>query len=120
MTYLTRPEAAAHIVARGLPITKGSLQKLASIGGGPPYQIFGNKAVYTSVELDSWAEQRLTAPRTSTSERPAEASDTSRISRPGGRRHARTRAASNLASKSRQRKALARRSPQRHTVPGMA
>jgi hypothetical protein len=67
--YLTRPEAAKHLTEeRGLPITKGTLQKMATTGGGPPYQRFGNKAVYTQKNLDNWAEQKLTAPKRSTSE----------------------------------------------------
>jgi hypothetical protein len=41
---------------------------MATTGGGPPYQRFGNKAVYTQSNLDNWAEQKLTAPKRSTSE----------------------------------------------------
>jgi hypothetical protein len=66
--FLTRPEAAQHLRQRGLPIAKGTLQKMATVGGGPPYQVFGNRAVYTPDNLDSWAEQKLSAPRRSTSE----------------------------------------------------
>ena len=71
MKYLTRPEAAKHLTERGLPISKGTLQKMATVGGGPPYQEFGNRAVYTPSNLDSWAAQKLTAPKHSTSETPA-------------------------------------------------
>ena len=68
LKYLTRPEAAQHLTERGLPITKNTLQKMATVGGGPPYQRFGNRAVYTPDNLDSWVEQKLSAPRRSTSE----------------------------------------------------
>lgn len=63
--YLTRPEAAAFLAERGFPVTKGSLQKLASVGGGPRYRIFGNKALYSAVELIEWAESRCSEPKLS-------------------------------------------------------
>lgn len=66
--YLTRPEAAEHLTARGFPITKGTLQKFATVGGGPVYYRFGNKALYLPDDLDAWAEAKLSAPRCSTSE----------------------------------------------------
>jgi hypothetical protein len=66
--YLTRAEAAAYLTERGLPISKNTLQKMATVGGGPPYQLFGNKAVTTPAQLDTWAEAKLSAPRRSTSE----------------------------------------------------
>jgi hypothetical protein len=66
--YLTRPQAEVHLKERGLPTTKGTLQKYASVGGGPIYRIFGNRAVYTADDLDAWAEEKLSAPRRSTSE----------------------------------------------------
>ena len=66
--YLTRAEAAAYLTERGLPISKNTLQKMATVGGGPPYQIFGNKALHEPAKLDEWAESKLSAPRRSTSE----------------------------------------------------
>ena len=67
--FLTRREAASYLSERGLPVTKNTLQKFATIGGGPTYSIFGNRAVYTPDELEAWAEARLTASfRGSTSE----------------------------------------------------
>ncbi|MEC9368468.1 MAG: hypothetical protein VX871_07225 [Pseudomonadota bacterium] len=45
-----------------------TLQKMATLGGGPVYRIFGNRAVYTVNDLDAWAEAKLTAPRSTTSE----------------------------------------------------
>ena len=66
--YLTRQEAASYLSGRGLLVTKNTLQKFATTGGGPDYSIFGNRALYTSDSLDAWAERRLTAPRKSTSE----------------------------------------------------
>ena len=59
--YLTREEAAAYLTARGLKITKTTLQKYATTGGGPPYVIFGNRALAKPEELDRWAESKLKA-----------------------------------------------------------
>jgi hypothetical protein len=67
--YRTRREAAKHLTQDlGLPITHNTLMKLATVGGGPEYQIFGNKAVYTDEALNAWAASKLSAPRRSTSE----------------------------------------------------
>ena len=66
--FLTRSEAAKHLTDRGLRIAKNTLQKMATEGGGPAYQIFGNRAVYTLTNLDRWAAEKLAAPRRSTSE----------------------------------------------------
>ena len=67
--YRTRRNAAQYLTEqRGLPTTYATLQKLACLGGGPVYRIFGNKAVYLDQDLDSYAEEKLSAPRRSTSE----------------------------------------------------
>jgi hypothetical protein len=66
--YLTRPEAAEHLTARGLRISKNTLQKMATTGGGPDYRHFGNRTVYLPEDLDDWAESKLSAPQHSTSE----------------------------------------------------
>lgn len=57
--YLSRKEAAAYLKQQGLRIEAGTLQKLACVGGGPEYALFGNKAVYTTPILDAWALRRL-------------------------------------------------------------
>ena len=66
--YLDRREAAKYLTGRGLKCSHNTLQKFATVGGGPEYCIFGNRALYTQGTLDSWAEARLSAPRRSTSE----------------------------------------------------
>ena len=66
-TYLIRREAAKHVKERGLPCTANTLQKLATVGGGPEYQIFGNKAVYTEPNLDRWIDEKLSPLREPTS-----------------------------------------------------
>lgn len=64
--YLTRRVAAEHIRALGLPITAGTLGKLASVGGGPQYHRFGSRAVYAVDDLDAWVRERLGEPVSST------------------------------------------------------
>lgn len=66
--YLDRREAAKYLTDRGLKCSHNTLQKFATVGGGPEYSIFGNRALYTPQNLDAWAETRLTASRKSTSE----------------------------------------------------
>ncbi len=68
LEYLTRPEAAAYLTKRGFKTSPSTLQKMATTGGGPIYQIYGNKAVYTPSNLDAYANAKLSAPRTSTAE----------------------------------------------------
>jgi hypothetical protein len=68
--YLTRPEAAQYLTERGLKTSKNTLQKKATTGGGPEYQLWGNMAVYRPPKLDSYIEQKLSTPRRSTSETP--------------------------------------------------
>ena len=54
--YLDRNEQVEYLKERGLRVTKNTLQKLATTGGGPEYQIFGNKAVSTPEALDAWVD----------------------------------------------------------------
>lgn len=65
--YLDRTQAAEYLTQRGFKITKNTLQKYATTGGGPVYQRFGPRAVYTTENLDAWAFAKLSAPRCSTS-----------------------------------------------------
>lgn len=67
-SYLERTEAAKYLTARGLRVSKNTLQKWATVGGGPTYQRFGLRAVYTRQNLDAWADAKLSAPRCSTSQ----------------------------------------------------
>jgi hypothetical protein len=67
--YYTRGEAAKYLTEKGLPTSKNTLQKYATVGGGPRYELFGNRSVYRPPNLDSWAAQKLTPPKHSTSEK---------------------------------------------------
>ena len=67
--FLDRREAAAYLTDElGLRVSRNSLQKWATIGGGPAYRLFGIRAVYTVEDLDAWASAKLSPPRHSTSE----------------------------------------------------
>jgi hypothetical protein len=49
-----------------------TLEKLATIGGGPEIIYSGRIPLYTQESLDKWALSKLSAPVRSTSERPAQ------------------------------------------------
>jgi hypothetical protein len=66
--YLSRRESSAYLKERGIFIEAPTLAKYAVIGGGPEYQKFGTRVVYTPASLDAWIAGRLSAPRKSTSD----------------------------------------------------
>ena len=69
---LRRSEVPAYLMEKhGIPIAVATLNKLASIGGGPAMQYAGRIPLYRPEDLDAWAEQRLTAPVASTAGRAA-------------------------------------------------
>ena len=70
--FYTRAEAAAFLVEQGFPTTKKNLDKLATVGGGPVFQKWGPRALYTPPNLLKWARSKLSAPRASTSEAAAD------------------------------------------------
>jgi hypothetical protein len=55
----------------GIPIALATLNKLASIGGGPLMTYAGRIPLYHIDDLDAWATQRLSKPVASTAERAA-------------------------------------------------
>lgn len=63
--FLDRAQAAEYLTARGLRVSKNTLQKWVTTGSGPAYRRFGLRAVYTKADLDAWANSKLTAPRSS-------------------------------------------------------
>lgn len=66
--FLNRDEAARYVREKGLSCAKLTLQKYATIGGGPRFQKFGSRVVYTATALDRWIAERLSDPLGSTSE----------------------------------------------------
>lgn len=67
MKYLSREMAAKYLVAQGRPVAKTTLQKYATVGGGPKYRRFGNRVLYTEDDLLAWADSKMSAPMTSSS-----------------------------------------------------
>lgn len=65
--FLSRTEAADYLQSLGLSTTRTSLQKLASVGGGPRFRRFGRRVLYTTEDLQAWVESRLSEPLESTS-----------------------------------------------------
>jgi len=66
--YISREEAAQYLTNDlGLRVSKNTLQKWVTTGGGPVYRRFGKRAVYLIEDLQAWAESKLSAPRKSSS-----------------------------------------------------
>jgi hypothetical protein len=69
--YLRREEAARYVKEHwGLPCARATLAKLAVIGGGPVYRKAGRTPIYAPADLAIWAESRIGAPQSSTSDAP--------------------------------------------------
>jgi hypothetical protein len=65
---LTRPQTGAALRAEGYPVADKTLSTLASRGGGPPFRRFGARVLYRWGDALAWAESRLSAPISCTSE----------------------------------------------------
>jgi hypothetical protein len=65
---LTRKQAAEALTAAGFPISDKTLATMATRGGGPLYQLFGRKPLYTWRDALEWARGRLSKPVHTTSE----------------------------------------------------
>jgi len=59
MLYLSRTEASEFLTEKGFPVAKNTLQKYATVGGGPLYAKFGNRCLYQESQLLEWAESKL-------------------------------------------------------------
>lgn len=67
---LRRSEVPAYLAEKhGIPIAVATLNKLASIGGGPLMTYSGRIPLYHVDDLDKWAAERLSEPVRSTSDR---------------------------------------------------
>lgn len=60
--YLTRSEAADYLTGKGVPTSKNTLQKFATVGGGPVYRRFGNRALYIRPDLDTYVVEKISEP----------------------------------------------------------
>ena len=65
---LTRACTAAALTEVGYPTAPATLASLACRGGGPEFQKFGHRPLYTWSAALEWAEKRLSKPIRSTSE----------------------------------------------------
>ena len=70
---LGREASAQALTAAGYPTSPATLATKATRGGGPPYRIFGKRAIYRWRDLLAWAEASTTPLCRSTSERMAAA-----------------------------------------------
>lgn len=66
--YLSRTELSEYLAQHGFKVSAKTLAKMATLGGGPEYQRFGNRALYLPSVGIKWAMARLSQPRASTSE----------------------------------------------------
>ena len=68
--FLRRSAASEYIREKwGLSYKTNTLAKLATVGGGPSYELFGRWPVYREAELDKWVEGRLSNLKASTSDK---------------------------------------------------
>lgn len=65
---LNRREAAQFLADKGYPVAASTLAKYACIGGGPVFESFGRRPLYSETSLLAWAEARNSGPRRSTSD----------------------------------------------------
>lgn len=67
---MTRLEASAYLLLQhGIRRKANYLAKLACLGGGPAFRKIGKKIVaYDRAELDRWADEIVSAPRSNTSQ----------------------------------------------------
>ena len=67
---LSRAEASSYLdLQHGIRRKVGTLAKLAVIGGGPAFRNIGGRGVaYDVSELDRWADEMVSAPRSNTAQ----------------------------------------------------
>jgi hypothetical protein len=65
---LGRKETADALTAAGFKVSAATLTTKACRGGGPPYQLFGQRTLYRWGDTLAWARARLSAPRRSAAE----------------------------------------------------
>lgn len=83
--WLTRAEASAFLEARGIRMKPTTLARAYSTGsGGPPCRHIRNKPFYPPDLLAAWADEQITAPATSSSERQRLKREGNRQERPHG------------------------------------
>jgi hypothetical protein len=67
--YLRRRDAAAYLKQMwGLRCSEQTLANYATRGNGPMFQRYGRDVIYSTTNLDEYAQARMSAPMRSTSE----------------------------------------------------
>jgi hypothetical protein len=61
-SLLRRRDNAEALTASGFPTADSTLATKASRGGGPPYQLYGQIALYRWGDSLAWAQSRLSKP----------------------------------------------------------
>ncbi len=64
----SRREASNYLATLGYQVAPTTLAKYATVGGGPTYEKFGHKPLYSEGELLAWVASRTTGPRRNSSE----------------------------------------------------
>ncbi len=65
---LSRKDLAAALAGQGFSVAHASLASMATRGGGPPFQKFGNRVLYVWADALEWAHGKLSPARSTTSE----------------------------------------------------
>jgi hypothetical protein len=65
---LTRREASEYLTRNWFPVSRNTLAKLATIGGGPIFSKAGRVPLYAEQDLDRYAQEKIEPPVRSTSE----------------------------------------------------
>ncbi len=67
--YYRRKEASRYLLARwSVQRAPSTLAKLAVMGDGPRFKLDGRTPLYPEIELDDWAQRRLSPLKKSTSD----------------------------------------------------
>jgi hypothetical protein len=67
----TRKETSAFLATLGYTVSTATLDKYATVGGGPTYEKFGRKPLYTESGILAWVASKTSAPQRHTSEQQA-------------------------------------------------
>ena len=69
---LRRAEVPEYLLEKhGIPVALATLNRLATIGGGPAMTHAGRIPLYAVADLDTWANERLSKPVRCTADRGA-------------------------------------------------
>jgi hypothetical protein len=66
-------QAAQFLTELGFKTAPATLNKLRCVGGGPEFELWGRRPLYSDSSLLKWVQARTTPPRRSTSDTASEA-----------------------------------------------